>query len=648
MRYNVIFQPAGWRGTVLAGKSLLEISREAGVDIEVPCGGTGMCGKCKIKVEEGFFETLGITSRLTNVSPITEKERKLLSQAELTDHYRLACCAKIQGDILIYVPEQSRAAKQIILESGREKAFVLKPAIAQYSVKLNKPTLEDNRDDFSRIKDALGSGFIQFDKNIDIDYSLLTQLPDILRQNRWQANVVVWNDSEIIAVQPQGEEGLYGIAIDIGTTTIAAYLCDLATGSILARESLINSQVRYGDDVISRITYCMMNDGGLSTLNKIIIEDINVLVQRLTKTVRIEPERVLEMVLVFNTVMHHLVLNINPQYIGSVPFTSAIRSSCNIKAKELGIEIAKGGYVHCLPIEAGFVGADNVAVLIAEEPYKQDKMMLVIDIGTNGEINFGNKEGMLSASCATGPALEGAQIKFGMRAALGAIERVAINAFTKEAEVKTIGESMCGSISSQAAAKGICGSGIIDAVAELFKAGIIRSDGTFNKKIESPRVRQGVDGKVEYVLAWAPDTAIGQDITITQKDVRAVQLAKAALYAGAKILMQKKGVEKVDEVILAGAFGNYINKENALVIGMFPDCDLENVTAVGNAAGEGAKLALMNVDKRAEAEQVASFIQSVETATESEFQTNFYDAMFFPHAKDAFPHIQQILTAIPV
>jgi len=312
----------------------------------------------------------------------------------------------------------------------------------------------------------------------------------------------------------------------------------------------------------------------------------------------------------------------------------------------LAITIAPGGYIHCLPIEAGFVGADNVAVLIAEEPYKQDKMTLIIDIGTNGEINFGNRAGILSASCATGPAFEGAQIKFGMRAAVGAIERVKVDPVTKEPEIKVIGQNTSDH-EEIILAKGICGSGIIDAVAELFKAGIIQADGGFNKSIKSPRIRQGPDGKFEYVLVWAAQTAIGQDITITQKDVRAVQLAKAALYAGAKILMQKQGINKVDSVILAGAFGSYIDKENALVLGMFPDCNLEHVVAVGNAAGSGAKLALLNKDKRIEAQVVAQSVQFVETAAETNFQTEFFNAMYLPHAKDSFTHIQHILDKIP-
>ncbi|WP_425059598.1 Na(+)-translocating NADH-quinone reductase subunit F [Sporomusa carbonis] len=636
MQYTVVFQPAGCRGLVSAGENLLQASRNLGVAIEAPCGGGEICGKCKVIID----------SAMSNLSPLSEKERKVLTPAELAGNYRLACCARIYGDVVVFVPEQSRGANQIVLETGRHVALELKPAINLYYVELNKPTLEDFRDDFARLKDALLSRFIQIDKNITIDYRVLLRLPDVLRQSGWKVTVAVWNDTEIIAVAPGSESKAYGIAVDVGTTTIAAYLCDLVTGDVLTQDSMMNNQVRYGDDVISRISYCMMNDDGLSLLQQSVIDDINTLVKRMTGSAGIQPDHVFEIILVFNTVMHHIALKINPQYIGSVPFTSAIRESVTVKAREIGITIAPGGYIHCLPIEAGFVGADNVAVLIAEEPYKQDKMTLIIDIGTNGEINFGNRAGILSASCATGPAFEGAQIKFGMRAAVGAIERVKVDPVTKEPEIKVIGQNTSDH-EEIILAKGICGSGIIDAVAELFKAGIIQADGGFNKSIKSPRIRQGPDGKFEYVLVWAAQTTIGQDITITQKDVRAVQLAKAALYAGAKILMQKQGINKVDSVILAGAFGSYIDKENALVLGMFPDCNLEHVVAVGNAAGSGAKLALLNKDKRIEAQVVAQSVQFVETAAETNFQTEFFNAMYLPHAKDSFTHIQHILDKIP-
>jgi uncharacterized 2Fe-2S/4Fe-4S cluster protein (DUF4445 family) len=333
---------------------------------------------------------------------------------------------------------------------------------------------------------------------------------------------------------------------------------------------------------------------------------------------------------------------------GRSPFAPAIKQSMNIKARDLKIEINPCGNVHVLPIEAGFVGADNMAVLIAEEPYNQDEMRLIIDIGTNGEIDVGNKNNMLSTSCATGPALEGAQIKFGMRAAPGAIENLRIDPETLEPRYKVIGSDVWYPENKKLGAKGVCGSGIIDAIAELFKSGIIGTTGRFNKGLEEfPRVRKGSDGRMEYVICWSDETSIGQDISITIGDVRAVQLAKSALYVGAKYLMEKLGIENIDSVTLAGAFGSFIDVESAMVIGMFPNCNLDKVKAVGNAAGDGAQIALLNKEKRVEADRVAKEVFFVETAIESDFQQRFSDAMAFPHSHDAFPSIQHILDAIP-
>ncbi|MFZ5644812.1 MAG: ASKHA domain-containing protein [Bacillota bacterium] len=469
MRYNIVFQPSGRRGLVSNGKTILQASRELGADIESPCGGAGKCGKCKVKIEEGYF----------NLSPLTEQEKQMLTPEEQADHFRLACCAEIRGDVLAFIPDQSSGARQIILETAEERDFNLNPTVKKYYVEMERPTLEDYRDDFMRLKEALISCCSDLKEDLSIDYSALLTLPGILRKGGWKVTVTLWSDTEIIAVEPGQVEEAYGIAVDIGTTTIAAYLCDLVTGKVLKRHSMMNSQVRYGDDVITRISYCMMNDGGLNRLHSIIIDDLNTLVARLSQAAEISQENIYEMVMVFNTAMHHITLNIDPRYMGSAPFASAIRTPVDIKARDLGIKIAGSGNIHCLPVEAGFVGADNVSVLIAEEPYKQEKMTLVIDIGTNGEIAFGNKECMMSTSCATGPALEGAQIKYGMRAAPGAIERVRINRHTYEPECKVIGGERV---------KGICGSGIIDSVAELFKAGIILPDGGFNKKLDCPRI----------------------------------------------------------------------------------------------------------------------------------------------------------------
>ncbi|MCL2336813.1 MAG: ASKHA domain-containing protein [Firmicutes bacterium] len=646
MEHQVIFQPSGRRGRIQEGATILEASHELGVEIESVCGGAKVCGKCAVKIEEGYFEKFGIDSQMSHLSPLQEEEKDFFTSADLADNFRLACVAEIKGDVLVFVPEESRGAKQVVLETGKERVFTINPAVKQYYVEMTPATLEDHRGDFERLAEALTEEY-GLPRNMTIDYEMLSRLPNVVREEGWKVTATVWNNREILLVEPGLSAGCYGLAIDIGTTTVAAYLCDLKTGNTLVVDSMMNPQVRFGEDVLSRITYAMMNEDGLQKMHLAIIDGVNTLAQRMTEKAGLVPTDILEVTLVFNTAMHHIALGIEPKYVGRSPFAPGIKHSRNIKARRLGIKVNIAANVHTLPVEAGFVGPDNVAVLIAEEPYKQrEEIRLIIDIGTNGEIDLGNQDRLLCTSCATGPALEGAQIKFGMRAAPGAIEKIRINPTTKEVSYKVIGLDDWYPKIKQTGARGICGSGIIDVIAEMFKAGIIEPSGRFNMKIDSPRIRKGEDRKSEYVVAWAAETSIGKDITITQGDVRAVQLAKSALYVGAKYLMEKLNVDKVDSVTLAGAFGNFIDKESAMVIGMFPDCDLDKVVAVGNAAGDGARLALLDVNKRLEAEVIARKTEFVETAIEPDFQSRFSDAMAFPHIKDPFPHIQDILDRI--
>lgn len=646
MGHTVIFQPSGRRGTVEAGTNLLEAARQLGVDIESPCGAARICGKCKVQVEEGYFEKFGIESKMSNLSPLMEEEKDELEPEELQKNYRLACCATVEGSVLLFVPEESRGAQQVILETGRERDIRVHPVVKNYYIEMIPATLKDQTDDFMRIKNAIGDKYglqsIEY-----IDYFVTVNLPETIRSADWKVTVSVWEEKEIIKVSPGLVENPWGVAIDVGSTTVAAYLCNLRTGASTVKRSMMNPQITYGEDVLSRITYAMMNDDGLEKMSKVMIDGINSLVKGMVDEAGITPDDVVDMTLVGNTVMHHLLLNIDPKYVGRAPFAPAFKSSVDFKARDLGIKINKASYVHWLPIEAGFVGADNVAVLIAEEPYNQDEMMLVIDIGTNGEIVFGNREKLFSTSCATGPALEGAQIRFGMRAAPGAIEWVKINPETKEPKFKIIGQQDWFKEGDEPLAKGICGSGIIDVVAEMFKASIIDMTGRFNQKLETPRVRKGADGKMEYILCYAEETSIGKEITVTQGDIRAIQLAKSALYCGAEYLMEKRGVPKPDRIVLAGAFGSYINKESAMVMGMVPDCNLDHVQAAGNAAGDGAKLALVSKEKRREAQWVAREVEFIETATEPDFQVRFANAMAFPHRTHKFPSVQHILDQIP-
>ena len=638
--YQIVFQPSGRRGSVVAGQTILQAAQALGVGIEAACGGAMVCGKCRVIPEFGSFDKLGINTNKTHVSSPSSVEEKILSTEELEGGVRLACCAVVQGDLVVTVPKKSQSAKQVVLEEGTKRHIELKPAVKACFLQLSPPTLDDARDDRRRLLDALQkeTGL----KNLTVDYEVLRRLPEVLRQDDWQVTVSMRADKgEVIRVRPGKIDLRLGIAIDIGTTTLAAYICDLGTGEVLRKASRMNSQIGYGEDILSRVSYAAGNNEGLQTLHNTIINDINELGEELASSVGASMQDVDEIVLVYNTVMHHLVLNFYPGYVGRSPFPPVASESLDIKARDLGIKINPAGWVHSLPIEAGFVGADNMAVILAEEPYKSDKIKLIIDIGTNGEIDLGNKERLLCTSCATGPALEGAQIKFGMRAAPGAIECVKIDKDTLEPSYKVIGSDSWYPEQQITGALGICGSGIIDAFAALYEAGIIGKSGRINGRLNTPRIRKDENGKLEYVLAFASETGIGQDIVVSQADIRAIQLAKAAIYVGAEYLMSKYGIDHVDEVILAGAFGSYINKRSALVMGMFPDCELENIHAVGNAAGDGARIALLNIDKRHEADVVARKVEFVETAAEPDFQERFMAAIAIPHAHAKFTHVTE-------
>jgi uncharacterized 2Fe-2S/4Fe-4S cluster protein (DUF4445 family)/NADPH-dependent glutamate synthase beta subunit-like oxidoreductase len=1133
----VIFQPSGRRGYVPKGKTLKEASIALGVDIEGICGEKAICGKCKVRIEQGVFEKYGVESSREHLSPMGPTERKFFSLQQERGGYRLACQAKILDDVIVFVPEESRMGKQVVRKAAKEINIELKPAIKKYYVEIPKATLEDTLGDWERLETELEKSHGL--KNLTIDYQTLMSLQEAVRQGDWKVTVSVWQDREVIKVEPGQVKKAYGLAVDVGTTTVAGYLCDLTDGKLVATASMMNPQVIYGEDVMSRISYTMTNPEGLEHMNKAIIDGLNGIVEEASAIAGIKRTDILDMTIVGNTCMHHLFLNIDPRNIGRAPFPPALHHSLNIKARDwglkllpeaevaemggsppckvacpagisgqdflyfiaqgkfdealeevrrampfpgvcgrvctrpcepecernkvddplslrtlhrfvadheikkgrakatpvektkeskvaiigsgpagltcayelvrrgypvtvfetapkaggmlrygipgyrlpkevlddeisyveelgveiktnypvkslkgvfeqgykaiffatgawvsekldipkeetkgvfhaldflnkinsgekvqvgkrvvvvgggnaavdaarvakrlgadevlivyrrsrsempaiktevdeaekegvklhflaapvnvlnnngrltgiqcirmelgepdesgrpvpipvqgsnfeiktdhlivaigqradknsiveeleysnsgtlsvdpdtlktnmegvfaggdvvlgaadvisamgagqeaatsielylegidlikgrpaklkkveeiptegvekearkvlpllepdkrkgfaevdfgfadqlemaieeskrclncgiyaekgapetgvgrdIGIKIAPGAYIHVLPIEAGFVGADNVGVLIAEEPYNQDSIELVIDIGTNGELVLGNRQKLISSSCATGPAFEGAEMKFGMRAAPGAIEKIVIDPETKEVRYKVIDKEGWNTEMEEVGAKGICGSGIIDVVPQLFLAGIIDRTGRFKKDLKTPRYRED-NGEPEFVIAWAKETSIGQDVVICQSDVRAIQLAKGAMYAGAKIMMRHFGVEKVNKVILAGAFGSYIDKVSAALLGLFPDCELENIYSVGNAAGDGARMALLNVDKRKEADSWARCVNYLELTLEPGFDKTFAEAMWIPHMKDKFPHLAHLL-----
>jgi uncharacterized 2Fe-2S/4Fe-4S cluster protein (DUF4445 family) len=633
--YLAVFQPSGLTAYVSHGATLLEAAQTLAIQLDGVCGGKGTCGKCKVRVKENSLDACR-----GSLSPLSDAERKLLTQQEQREGHRLACQARIQGDLVIFVPEEDASAEQATRKALTERHILSKPAVNRLHVEMAPAGLDDSLGDWERLQAEIERQFGL--GNLTIDHQALTRLPGAVRQGNWKATALVWMNREVIGVEPGRAEESYGLAVDVGTTTVACYLCDLGTGDVIGTESMTNPQTAYGGDVISRIGYAMTQEDGLGRMRQAVIEGINDMAGRVAARAGIEPQDIVDMTVVGNTCMHHIFLNIDPQYMGRAPFAPAIHHSIDVKARELGLSISPGAYVHVLPVEAGFVGADNVGVLIAEEPYYQDRMVLTIDIGTNGELVLGNQDGLVSASCATGPAFEGANITHGMRAAPGAIERIEIDPQTCDVRFEVIGGKGLSTGMDGTGARGICGSGIIDAVAQMFLAGIINARGQISAGLDTSRLRRGTDG-MEFVIARANETSTGQDIVVTQGDVRNIQMAKGALYAGAKILMRRLGVESLDEIVLAGAFGSYINTESAAVIGMFPDCALENIRPAGNAAGEGARLALLNVDKRTEADRVAGEVEYVELTLEPDFHRAFAEAMWFPHMKDDFPHLAPLL-----
>ena len=697
-KHTIILQPSGRRGKVEEGQSIRSAARDLGVEIESICAENATCGKCIVVIEEGRFEKYNIDSKRENVSPVTPAEAAyfkrrpnlLKSKGWEVGQVRLSCQCKIQGDVLINVPEESRGNKQIVRKSATQREIEIKPSIRKYLVSMTPPNLERPIADWERLAKGLETsmGLIRRGEenlprwhDLKIDYVCLRTLSETLRRADWRVTVSVWQDKEVIQVQPGLVEESYGAAVDIGSTTIALYLCDLRTGEILAAESEMNPQIVYGEDVMSRIQYTIEHEDGLEKLHKAVIDTLNKLLKQAVKTANkslrvrsakqslleeeiasppgldtasptrptaarndIRLDDILEMVLVGNSTMHHLVLNLPPAHLGRAPFVPAIHHSLDIKARELGFNINASGNIHILPTIASFIGADTSGVLLAEEPHKQDENWLIIDVGTNAELVLGNKKRLVSTSTPTGPALEGAHVEYGMRAAPGAMERVLIDEKTLEPKYKVIGIDGWNTDHAKfkGHVKGICGSAIIDAVAELFRAGIVDSRGKFRRGLESKRIREGANGW-EYVIAWTEETSIGRDIPITQQDVRQIQLAKAALFVAARTLLKRSNLETPDKIILAGGFGSFIDKEKAMLIGLIPDCELDKVYAVGNAAGDGARIALLNLEKRKEIESVTRKVERFELPTDPEFQNQFMLATSFPHMSESFPHIAHLI-----
>ncbi len=638
----VAFMPSGRRGRFPVGTPILDCARQLGVDIDSVCGGRGICGRCQVVVAEGEFSKHGIQSTAANVSPRGEPENLFDARKGLAPERRLSCHALLWGDVVIDVPASSQVHKQVVRKRAEVRDIVMDPAIRLHYCVVNEPDMHNPLGDFERLLKALDE---QWDvKGLEeIDMRVLRNLQSALREGDWKVTVAVHRGLRITAVWPGFKDKAYGIALDIGSTTIAAHLCDLATGEVLESDGTMNPQIRFGEDLMSRVSYIMMNPGGEEQLIESVRRAVSDLAKDVIDAAGITSDAVLNMTIVGNPIMHHLFLGINPIELGGAPFALATSSGMTMWATEVGLDtVNEDARVYMLPCIAGHVGSDTAGVILSEEPHLRDEMTLIVDVGTNAEIVLGNRYELLAASSPTGPAFEGAQISCGQRAAPGAIERMRIDPQTLEPRFKVIG---CDAWSSEAGfdaevekvgITGICGSGIIEVLGEMLLAGILRTDGTIDGALaaRSPRVQS--DGRTFSYLVHDGENRI----SVTQNDVRAIQLAKAALYAGAALLMDKMEVDHVDRIVLAGAFGTHIDPKYAMILGMIPDCGLDRVYAAGNAAGTGARIALLNQQSRDDIQRIVKTITKVETAVEPRFQEHFVRAMALPHADAAYPQLE--------
>ncbi len=640
----VVFTPSGKRGQFPIGTSILSAARTLGVDLDTVCGGRGLCGRCQVLCPEGEFPKHNIVSRAEHLSESTKVEARYQRiNGAFIDGRRLGCQANVLGDMVVDVPPESQVHRQVIRKEAEHANITLNPAISLHVVEVQQPDMHDPSGDLRRLKQALETEWNL--TGLTTDLSLLHTLQEALRAENWQVTAAVHNDGRILGVWPGFKERICGVAIDVGSTTIAAHLCDLITGEVLGSNGAMNPQIRFGEDLMSRVSYVMMNPGGDAEMTTAVREAINQLLIDAATEANIDVTDIIELTFVANPVMHHLLLGINPVELGGAPFALTTDEALNVDAASMGIRAHPKAQAYFLPCIAGHVGADTAGVILCEEPGKLDDITLLVDVGTNAEIVLGNSKRLLACSSPTGPAFEGAQISGGQRAAPGAIERVRIDPETLEPRFSIIG---CEAWSDDPEFEkqldtlpvtGICGSGIIEVVAEMFLAGIIDTDGVVQGHLAEKNPRIAADGRTFSYLLHEGDVTI----RITQNDVRQIQLAKAALYAGVRLLMDHMSIDKVDRIRLAGAFGSHIDVKYAMILGLIPDCILDQVASAGNAAGTGARIALLDRASRSHIENVVRGVEKIETAVEPKFQEHFVEAMAFPHKSAVFTELAKVV-----
>ncbi len=639
----VVFMPSGKRGRVAAGTRVLDAARSLGVDLDSVCGGRGICSRCQVAPGEGAFPKLGLTVRADALTPVNAVERRYDEVRGLKPGRRLGCQARVTGDVVLDVPPESQVHRQVVRKAASDRAIAMDPATRLHFVTVEEPDMDAPSGDAERLLAALADQWGL--DGLALPLPVLRGLQGVLRAGRWQVTVAVNHDERRVAAVYPGlrEAAVLGLAIDLGSTTIAAHLCDLSTGAVLASGGVMNPQIRFGEDLMSRVSHSMMNPGGAAEMTAVVHAALDALAVDLVREADVAAGDVVEATIVCNPVMHHLLLGIDPVELGQSPFALAAQGAQRLACADVGLAaVAPGARAYLLPCIAGHVGADAAAVALAQAPDEADALTLIVDVGTNAEIVLGDRTRLLACSSPTGPAFEGAQISAGQRAAPGAIERVAIDPATFEPRIRVIGCELWSDEPGFAEAvagtgvTGICGSGIIEAVAEMRMAGILDASGLIGSAAQVGTARCEATGRTNAYRLWEDGD---RRIRVTQGDVRAIQLAKSALHAGARLLMDEAGVDAVDRVTLAGAFGAHISPRHAMVLGMIPDVPLEAVTSAGNAAGHGARMALCSMAARTHVEALVGRIRKVETAVAPRFQEHFVAANAIPHATEPYPHV---------
>jgi uncharacterized 2Fe-2S/4Fe-4S cluster protein (DUF4445 family) len=650
----VVFTPSGKRGHFPVGTPILTAARQLGVDLDSVCGGRGICSKCQITPGLGEFAKHGVLVSSDALSEWNAVEERYKSKRGLIEGRRLGCQATVQSDVVIDVPAESQVHKQVVRKRAEARDILINPSTKLYYVEVEEPDMHEPSGDLERLVRALEAEWGI--KGIHADLHILQVLQPTLRKGDWKVTAAIHlgdaeNPPRIMHIWPGYYDGtVYGIAVDLGSTTIAGHLCDLLSGEVVASSGIMNPQIRFGEDLMSRVSYGMMNASGAQEMTLAVREGMSALITQIAAEGSVDKQLIVDAVFVCNPVMHHLFLGIDPFELGQAPFALATSGSMRLRGADLNLGIHPSARVYLLPCIAGHVGADAAAVALSEAPDKSKDLVLVVDVGTNAEILLGNTEKVLACSSPTGPAFEGAQITSGQRAAPGAIERVEIDPQTKEPRFRIIGvdawsdEDGFDEAAAASGITGICGSGIIEAIAEMRLAGVLDASGLIGSAEQTGTPRCILDGRTHSYILHDGTANGGPLINITNPDIRAIQMAKAALYSGARLLMDKFGVNKVDRVVLAGAFGAHISPKHAMVLGMIPDAPLDKVTSAGNAAGTGARIALLNRDARIEIEHTVQNIHKIETAIEPRFQEHFVNASAIPNSADPFPILNGIVS----